>query len=54
MVYKLLRAPINLFHDLVPIGQLLNRLTKDIDLVQTIIVVVTAFLKTVICLLVSI
>ena len=54
MVYKLLRAPINLFHDLVPIGQLLNRLTKDIDLVQTIIVVVTAFLKSLICLFVSI
>ncbi len=54
MVYKLLRAPINLFHDLVPIGQLLNRLTKDIDLVQTIIVVVTSFLKSLICLFVSI
>ena len=54
MVYKLLRAPINLFHDLVPIGQILNRLTKDIDLVQTIIVVVTAFLKSLICLFVSI
>ena len=54
MVYKLLRAPINLFHDLVPIGQILNRLTKDIDLVQTIIVIVTAFLKSLICLFVSI
>ena len=43
IVYKFLRAPINLFHDLVPIGQLLNRLTKDIDLIQRIIRGVTNF-----------
>ena len=30
MIYKLLRAPINLFHDIVPIGQILSRLTIDI------------------------
>ena len=45
IVYKFLRAPINLFHDLVPIGQLLNRLTKDIDLIQRIIRGVTNFAK---------
>ena len=45
MVYKFLRAPINLFHDLVPIGQLLNRLTKDIDLIQRIIRGVTNFAR---------
>ena len=54
MVYKLLKAPINLFHDLVPIGQILNRLTKDIDLVQGIIGVVTLCMKSIICLFVSI
>ena len=43
IVYKFIRAPINLFHDLVPIGQLLNRLTKDIDLIQRIIRGVTNF-----------
>ena len=45
IVYKFLRAPINLFHDLVPIGQLLNRLTKDIDLIQRIIRGITNFAK---------
>ena len=45
MIYKLLRAPINLFHDIVPIGQILSRLTKDIELVQLIIRTVTGFLK---------
>ena len=45
MVYKFLRAPMNLFHDLVPIGQLLNRLTKDSDLVQRIIRGVSMFCR---------
>ena len=33
IVYKFFRAPINLFHDLVPTEKLLNRLTKDIDII---------------------
>ena len=37
MVYKLAKAPINLFHDIVPLGQIINHLTKDIDIVSGII-----------------
>ena len=54
MVYKLVRAPINLFHDIVPIGQILNRLTKDIGPVQGIIRRVNSFIRTVISLITSI
>ena len=43
MIYKLLRDPINLFHDIVPFGQILYRLTKDIELVQLIIRTVNGF-----------
>jgi ABC-type multidrug transport system fused ATPase/permease subunit len=45
MILKLLKAPINLFHDIVSIGQILNRLTKDVEIVQLIINRVTIFLK---------
>jgi len=45
IVYKFLRAPINLFHDLVPTEQLIYRLTKDIDIIQKIILIVTNFTK---------
>ena len=31
MVIKLIRAPINLFHEVVPRGQIFNRLSKDLD-----------------------
>ena len=31
MVIKLVRAPINLFHEIVPRGQIFNRLSKDLD-----------------------
>ena len=54
MVYKLVRAPINLFHDIVPIGQILNRLTKDIGPVQGIIRRVNSFIRIVISLITSI
>ena len=54
MVYKLVRAPINLFHDIVPIGQILNRLTKDIIPVQQIIRTVNFFLRIVFTLITSI
>ena len=45
MVNILVRAPINLFHDIVPIGQILNRLTKDIELIQNIIKTVNTAIK---------
>ena len=37
IAYKFIRAPINLFHDLVPIGQIIIRLTRDISMIQGII-----------------
>ena len=46
MIEKLVRAPINLFHDIVPIGQILNRITKDIELIQGIIKIVNYSIKT--------
>ena len=45
MINKLVRAPINLFHDIVPIGQILNRLTKDIELIEGIIKTVNNAIK---------
>ena len=45
MINKLVRAPINLFHDIVPIGQILNRLTKDNELIQGIIKTVHTAIK---------
>ena len=41
MVTKLLHAPMNLFHDVIPLGQIINHLTKDIKKVKTIIIVFT-------------
>ena len=35
MITSLLRAPINLFHDTVPKGQIFNRLSKDLTTVDT-------------------
>ena len=31
MIIKLVRAPINLFHEIIPRGQIFNRLSKDLD-----------------------
>ena len=45
MINKLVRAPINLFHDIVPIGQILNRLTKDTELIEGIIKTVNTTIK---------
>ena len=45
MVYKLAKAPINLFHDIVPIGQIINHLTKDIEMVEGIVRQVNFFFK---------
>ena len=45
MINRLVRAPINLFHDIVPIGQILNRLTKDTELIEGIIKTVNVAIK---------
>ena len=45
MITKLIKAPINLFHDIVPIGQILNRLTKDLELIHQIIFQIMKFLR---------
>ena len=37
MIHSLIKAPINLFHDVVPIGQILNRVTHDLDRSREII-----------------
>ena len=37
MIYNIIRAPINLFHDIIPIGQILNRLIHDLEMCQDII-----------------
>ena len=54
MISKLVRAPINLFHDIVPIGQILNRVTQDIVPVQGIIRTVNFFIRIVFSLITSI
>ena len=45
MIFRLVKAPINLFHDVVPVGQILNRLTRDVGIIQTIIRTVNSFIK---------
>ena len=45
MIYKLVKAPINLFHDIVPLGQIINHLTRDIEMVQGIVPQVNFFFK---------
>jgi len=37
MISSIIKAPINLFHDIVPIGQILNRLIHDLEMCQDII-----------------
>ena len=37
MIYNIIRAPINFFHDIIPVGQILNRLIHDLELCQDII-----------------
>ena len=54
MISKLVRAPINLFHDIVPIGQILNRVTHDLAPVQGIIRTVNFFIRIVFSLITSI
>ena len=31
LIQKLINAPINLFHDIIPRGNILNRLSKELD-----------------------
>ena len=45
MIFRLVKAPINLFHDVVPVGQILNRLTRDVGIIQSIIRTVNSFIK---------
>ena len=45
MIFRLIKAPINLFHDLVPVGQILNRLTRDVGIIESIIRTVNSFIK---------
>ena len=40
MVIKLVRAPINLFHEIVPRGQIFNRLSKDLDALNLSVITV--------------
>ena len=54
MIFSLIRAPINLFFDVVPIGQILNRLIHDLDLSQEIIWMFNKILKSFIALIASI
>ena len=53
MIYKLVKAPINLFHDIVPLGQIINHLTRDIELIQGIVPQVNFFFKLIFSLLSS-
>ena len=45
MIFRLIKAPINLFHDVVPVGQILNRLTRDVGIIESIIRTVNSFIK---------
>ena len=54
MIFSLIRAPINLFFDVVPIGQILNRLIHDLDLSQEIIWMFNKILKSFIGLITSV
>ena len=45
MIIKFIKAPINLFHDVVPVGQILNRLTRDVGVIESIIRVVNSFIR---------
>ena len=45
MIFKFIKAPINLFHDVVPVGQILNRLTRDVGVIESIIRTVNSFIR---------
>lgn len=46
MIFRLLKAPINYFYEL-PVGQILNHFTKDLELVEGSIKKITEFIKTI-------
>ena len=35
MIYRVMRAPINLFFDVTPIGRILNRFSKDLSVLDS-------------------
>ena len=43
MIHKVLRAPINLFFDVTPIGRILNRFSKDLAVLDTSIFFTISF-----------
>ena len=47
MIVKLIKAPINLFHDIFPIGMILNRLTFDLEKAKEVIQTYSSFLKSI-------
>ena len=45
MLAKVLRAPINLFYDVTPIGKILNRFSKDLQVMdQQLCFIIGSFL----------
>ncbi len=54
MLNKLIHAPINLFHDIVPIGQIINRLTSDLDKTRAISKLLNLILRSFFMLITSI
>ena len=54
MLNKIIHAPINLFHDVVPIGQIINRLTSDLDKTRAISKLLNLILRSFFMLLTSI
>ena len=54
MIYSIIHAPINLFHDIIPIGQILNRLIHDLEMCQDIIWKFNTILGSIIGILISI
>ena len=54
MIYNIIRAPINLFHDIIPVGQILNRLIHDLELCQDIIWRFNTILASIIGIIISI
>ena len=54
MLNKVIHAPINTFHDIVPIGQIINRLTSDLDKTRAISKLLNVFLRSCFMLIISI
>ena len=54
MLNKIIHAPINLFHDIVPIGQIISRLTSDLDKCKVINRLLNLILKSIFVLITSI